>query len=1001
MVKSPRKTEKNSLKGSWTKTVETKMDIDVLADYGFAEDRCHRCGIHNSEISGLLMQCGKCKKAYYCSMKCFNDDLPWHQKFCQTSRLGYNPSRDDITKFEFKRPPRLAVEAIGDNLYKVKATHHSSIIATDANGHTYKPNLDDGMIFSYTKGKSHEKRGTVQGHKHVRKLYGTGPLTLTADNGDGKIVTVTVDPAEPGPPKIKVDEIRPGLYKIVASDQAGFPVTIKGKDSEGNTFHNLEPGTFFTYDRFFKGSQQDQSKQVQQLAGQGELLLTAINADGKETTIAVKPSEPNPPKLKIQHLGENLYKLKVKDPTALQRPLEITARDGDGYPITLAEDDIFSYIDAGSGKSQLQQENDSQHGAVQKIRGHGNLKITVTNCFGKETSASVSPGSAPPPTVQVEALRDGYYRVHANDPNKEPLTIQVVDHNGDVFLPGLENKSIFSYTEAGAGTNQQQSGKHPFYESVQKLRGHGELTITVTNASGKTVQASVEPAVAPPPVVKLHELEHGVYQLSVSDESGNPVTILAVDSNRNTFNDSLADQSIFRYEEAGKRAVTQEIQEDDKHGGTQKIRGKGDLIITAINSAGKESKIVVKPTEPDPPSLQLQDMGDGHYKIVASDKDGEPVTIQAADKNGNLFTAKPDMIFRYEETGKRPAGQVTRDHGRHGSTEKMYGNGELTFTAVNSAGKESKVDIKPTEPDPPSLKVQDIGDGYYKILASDRDESNVTVKAEDSHGHLFKAEPDMILRYFRTDGAAEQTSYKHPTHGNVSNIYGKGDLTFTATNDSGKESTAQIKASESGEPQIDLQELEPGVFFINAMDPNGDPVTIQAEDADGNSILAIPVKSTLRYSDDGPEHSKTDGNMFDFQMPELWITCYNKAGKTKKMKVKAPPRKPREHVLPLTIDELQIDSPNSPSKTKQKKRVLTREVRDKLIFWYGRLGHPERDVMMKKVARLPKSCGITPEDVELLPWIMGGRMLKTKELHDKVMENTTVYIEKEIEIDSD
>jgi len=47
----------------------------------------------NSEIDGLLIQCGMCKKAYYCSMKCFNEHLPYHQKYCGTSEIPFDTSR--------------------------------------------------------------------------------------------------------------------------------------------------------------------------------------------------------------------------------------------------------------------------------------------------------------------------------------------------------------------------------------------------------------------------------------------------------------------------------------------------------------------------------------------------------------------------------------------------------------------------------------------------------------------------------------------------------------------------------------------------------------------------------------------------------------------------------------------------------------------------------------------------------------------------------------------
>jgi MYND finger len=55
--------------------------------------RCDRCGISNSELEGLLIQCAKCKHAYYCSMACFNQDLERHQAFCRTSKLLREPER--------------------------------------------------------------------------------------------------------------------------------------------------------------------------------------------------------------------------------------------------------------------------------------------------------------------------------------------------------------------------------------------------------------------------------------------------------------------------------------------------------------------------------------------------------------------------------------------------------------------------------------------------------------------------------------------------------------------------------------------------------------------------------------------------------------------------------------------------------------------------------------------------------------------------------------------
>jgi len=47
----------------YTEDEEHPLDAsDTLEKWGFNESKCHYCGIHNSDLDGLLMQCGKCKK---------------------------------------------------------------------------------------------------------------------------------------------------------------------------------------------------------------------------------------------------------------------------------------------------------------------------------------------------------------------------------------------------------------------------------------------------------------------------------------------------------------------------------------------------------------------------------------------------------------------------------------------------------------------------------------------------------------------------------------------------------------------------------------------------------------------------------------------------------------------------------------------------------------------------------------------------------------------------
>ena len=62
-----------------------------LRQWNYRGTRCDRCGTPNSAVAGLLLQCGKCKSAYYCTSACFNADLQRHTAFCQTARLDRQP----------------------------------------------------------------------------------------------------------------------------------------------------------------------------------------------------------------------------------------------------------------------------------------------------------------------------------------------------------------------------------------------------------------------------------------------------------------------------------------------------------------------------------------------------------------------------------------------------------------------------------------------------------------------------------------------------------------------------------------------------------------------------------------------------------------------------------------------------------------------------------------------------------------------------------------------
>lgn len=97
-------------------------------------------------------------------------------------------------------------------------------------------------------------------------------------------------------------------------------------------------------------------------------------------------------------------------------------------------------------------------------------------------------------------------------------------------------------------------------------------------------------------------------------------------------------------------------------------------------------------------------------------------------------------------------------------------------------------------------------------------------------------------------------------------------------------------------------------------------------------------------------------------------------------------RKPREPLPDLDDFNFKSDGFSYPIREKKEEQILTKAVADKLIFWYGRLGHPDRDSMKRRVAKLPPSCGIVPDDVDLMPWIIHGTMLNTKRMHEIIAE---------------
>jgi hypothetical protein len=949
-------------------------------------------------------------------MKCFNEHLPTHQQFCQTNKITAEPEKSATPLPTRRPPPTLTVERIDDNLYKLVAEDKSGksldIKAVDVDGYVFKK-LKPDSLFRYTDaggGKGRQHARNVLGHGRVQELHGHGTLTITATNSKGKVATAEVLPAEPSAPNLELELVdkKKHLYKIKVSDDSGEPVVLTVTDSEGNIFESLGPDGFFRYtkashDKHQERSGKDDQHNFQHLSGFGDLTITATNQAGKKSKVEVPPREEAPPIIKIEDLGKGLHRIVASDEESGE-PVTIEAVDSQGNPFTAQAGTVFSYVEAGNGSCKQQEKDDPVHGKVQKLTGYGDLTVTAVSQAGKKASATVQPKEASPPNIKIEDLGEGLHRIVASDESGDPITIEGVDSKGHPFTGTFEPGSVFTYTDAGNASAKQEEAKDPVHGKVQKLHGHGNLTVTATNTAGKEAKAKVHPSEASPPKIKIEYLGGGLHRIVASDESGDPVTLEGVDnSTGHPFTGIFEPGTVFSYTEAGNGSAKQTEVKDPVHGKVQKLRGHGDLTVTATNTAGKEAKAKVHPSEASPPKIKIEDLGKGLHRIVASDESGDPVTLEGVDNStGHPFTGifTPGAVFSYTEAGNGSAKQTEVKDPVHGKVQKLRGHGDLTVTATNTAGKEAKAKVHPSEASPPNIKIEDLGEGLHRIVASDESGDPVTLEGVDSKGHPFTGtfEPGTLFTYTNAgDGYAKLEEAKDPVHGKVQKLHGHGDLMVTATNTAGKKADVFVHPAEASEPKLELEEVEDGLYKIMASDDSG-PVKIEAVDSNGNKFGGDFGPGTLfRYTEGENQREGTDntkhGKAHNLQgpAPELWIYCYNMAGQKQKRKVKASKQK-EEKKEPRKKTDLEdedfkykAEGWKLPSREKEE-RVLTKEVADKLIFWYGRLGHPTQKDMKRRVAKLPPSCRIHPEDVDLMPWKIRGTILDTKKLYEIIAE---------------
>jgi len=89
--------------------------------------------------------------------------------------------------------------------------------------------------------------------------------------------------------------------------------------------------------------------------------------------------------------------------------------------------------------------------------------------------------------------------------------------------------------------------------------------------------------------------------------------------------------------------------------------------------------------------------------------------------------------------------------------------------------------------------------------------------------------------------------------------------------------------------------------------------------------------------------------------------------------------KQQEETPPPSAEEVpETPEPSKPTEPTKKKHnnTLTKDKGRSMLMWYARMGNPSKDVMKRKILKLPPELrDFTVEDVEALPWVFGGAML--------------------------
>jgi len=187
----------------------------------------------------------------------------------------------------------------------------------------------------------------------------------------------------------------------------------------------------------------------------------------------------------------------------------------------------------------------------------------------------------------------------------------------------------------------------------------------------------------------------------------------------------------------------------------------------------------------------------------------------------------------------------------------------------------------------------------------------------------------------------------------------------------------------SSMPEINVGETEPDLI-VGEDDENTEPSTDQDDAACDQSEKEEVIEDELDTDNEGKKkrrgrrveintkQGESDDGGVEPRRRRPQRTRSSSLTDLDRMKAR------RDHWVTVKAKELE--------QRKETKELTIKQKRD-LLMWYNRMKCPNMQRMKARVALLPRSCDITPEDVELLPWRCKGRYLDIRVMNEYFLED--------------